>query len=67
MLQKVISDRVAGKADEPDKNKHSVKMMFLLAQMGYSKNHLQPEEWFIKITSQGLPRGTAAAWDASGI
>lgn len=41
--------------------------MFLLAQMGYSKNHLQPEQRFLKIISQGLPHGTTAASGISGI
>lgn len=37
-------------ADEPDKNKHSVKMkMFLLSQVEYSKYYLQPEQCIIKI------------------
>lgn len=56
------------KADEPDKNKHSVKMkMFLLSQIEYSKYYLQPEQCIIRIILQRLPHGTTAALNISAI
>lgn len=56
-----------GKADEPCKIKHSVKMkVFLLSQIEYTKTSLQLEQDH-EMLLQSLPHGIAAALNISAI